>query len=81
MNSVNIQMAFEGSQLDRVQNFIFEIDPNAKIEIKKSEYFLSQGDLENLKEVAKRVENGSEKTYTQDEFDAQMTEHFKSLGK
>ena len=81
MNSVNIQMAFDGSQLDRVQNFIFEIDPNAKIEIKKSEYFLGESDLENLKEVVQRVENGSEKTYTQDEFDAQMTEHFKSLGK
>lgn len=81
MNSVNIQMAFDGSQLDRVQNFIFAIDPNAKIEIKNSEYFLSESDLENLKEVVQRVENGSEKTYTQDEFDAQMIEHFKNLGK
>lgn len=80
MNSINIQMALDGSNFDRLQRFIFEMDPNAKIEVFDEKYFLNDSDLENLKETIKRVKNGTEKIYTKDEFEAEMSKHFKNLG-
>ena len=80
MNSVNIQMALDGSDFDRLQRFIFEMDPNAKIEVFDEKYFLSDNDLKDLKETIERVKNGTERTYTQDEFYAEMSKHFKNLG-
>lgn len=80
MNAVNINMTLEVSNFEKLQRFIFEIDPSAEIKISNLEFNINKDDIKNLKEVVNRVQNGTEKIYNSDEFKAMTKQKLKELG-
>ena len=80
MNAVNINMTLEASNFEKLQSFIFEIDPSAEIKISNLEFNINKDDIKNLKEVINRVQNGTEKFYNSDEFKAMTKQKLKELG-
>ena len=80
MNAVNINMTLEASNFEKLQSFIFEIDPSAEIKVSNLEFNINKDDIENLKEVVNRVQNGTEKFYSSDEFKAMTKQKLADLG-
>ncbi|MDL2346169.1 hypothetical protein [Campylobacter hyointestinalis] len=80
MNAVNINMTLEASNFEKLQSFIFEIDPSAEIKVSNLEFNINKDDIENLKEVVNRVQNGTEKFYSSDEFKAMTKQKLAELG-
>ena len=80
MNAVNINMTLEASNFEKLQSFIFGIDPSAEIKVSNLEFNINQNDIKNLKEVVDRVQNGTEKLYSSDEFKAMTKQKLTELG-
>ncbi|WP_141079408.1 hypothetical protein [Campylobacter hyointestinalis] len=80
MNAVNINMTLEASNFEKLQSFIFEIDPSAEIKVSNLEFNINKDDIKNLKEVVNRVQNGTEKFYSSDEFKAMTKQKLADLG-
>lgn len=80
MNAVNINMTLEASNFEKLQSFIFEIDPSAEIKVSNLEFNINKDDIKNLKEVVNRVQNGTEKFYSSDEFKIMTKQKLTELG-
>ncbi len=80
MNAVNINMTLESSNFEKLQSFIFEIDPSAEIKVSNLEFNINKDDIKNLKEVVNRVQNGTEKFYSSDEFKTMTKQKLTELG-
>ena len=80
MNAVNINMTLEASNFEKLQSFIFAIDPSAEIKVSNLEFNIDKNDIKNLKEVVYRVQNGTEKLYNSDEFKAMTKQKLTELG-